>query len=313
MPNAQSPPHNTIIGSSSATKAYALLTFTALVWAGNAVASKWAVGQVSPLALTSLRWLVACIALIPFAGRQVAREWRLALPNWRRILLMGCCGYTAFNALFYAAGAYTSAANIALIQGAIPVVVLICSFLVYRTPVSLMQALGVLVTLMGVVIAATHGDVAVLRTMAFNTGDVFMLVACVFYAGYTVALRERPAVSGITFFTAMALVAFLTSLPLAALEWANGRLLWPSPTGWVIVVFVGLGPSLVSQLWYMRGVELIGPNRAGVFVNLLPVFGALLAVVLVGEPFRPYNAIALALVLGGIFIAERLGRLKKTT
>lgn len=293
--------------TASANVAYALLTFTALIWAGNAVAGKWAVGQVSPFALTSLRWLVACIALVPLASRPVSREWRLLLPRWRFVVMMGACGYTAFNALFYVAGTHTSATNLAMIQGAIPVIVLLCSFLAYRTPVRPMQAVGVLVTLLGVAVAATHGDWEILRTLAFNRGDLFMFVACLFYAGYTVALRARPAVSGLTFFTAMAVAAFLTSLPLAAAEWISGHLVWPTREGWAIVVYVGLGPSLVSQLCFLRGVEMIGPNRAGVFVNLLPVFGALLAVVLVGEPFRLDNAAALVLVLGGIFIAERLG------
>ena len=305
-PSASTPRSET--GPRSVTSAYALLTFTALIWAGNAVAGKWAVGQVSPFALTSLRWLVACAALVPLAGRQFAREWRLLLPSWRRILLMGSCGYTAFNALFYVAGSYTSAINLALFQGAIPVVVLALSFLVYRIPVGLIQGVGVLVTLLGVALAATHGDLEVLRTLAFNRGDLFMLVACLLYAGYTVGLRSRPAVSGLTFFTALAVAALLTSLPLLAFEGMTGRLIWPTREGWAIVVFVGLGPSLISQLFFMRGVELIGPNRAGVFVNLVPIFGAFLAVVLVGEPFRLDNAVALALVLSGILIAERLGR-----
>lgn len=294
-------------GIGSANRAYALLTFTALIWAGNAVAGKWAVGEVSPLALTSLRWLIACIALVPLASCPVSREWRLLLPRWRFVVLMGACGYTAFNALFYVAGTHTSATNLAMIQGAIPVIVLLCSFLVYRTPVTPMQAVGVLVTLLGVAVAATHGNWDILLTLAFNRGDLFMLVACLFYAGLTVALRARPAVSGLTFFAAMAVAAFLTSLPLLAAEWISGHLVWPTREGWAIVVYVGLGPSLVSQLCFIRGVEMIGPNRAGVFVNLLPVFGALLAVLLVGESFRLDNAAALALVLGGIFIAERFG------
>jgi drug/metabolite transporter (DMT)-like permease len=292
----------------SATRAYVLLTLTALIWAGNAVAGKWAAGEVSPLMLTTLRWVVACAVLVPLAGRGVAREWRLLLPSWRRTLLMGACGYTIFNALFYLAGTFTTATNLALFQGAIPVLVLTASFVLYRIRVGPIQILGVMITLLGVAVAATHGDLAVLRSLDFNRGDLFMLAACLFYAGYTVALRNRPPVSGLTFFAAMAGAALLTSLPLLAIEWAVGRVIWPSGRGWLIVVFVGLGPSLLSQLLFMRGVELIGPNRAGVFVNLVPVFGALLAVVLVGEPFRIDSAVALALVLGGIFVAERLGR-----
>ncbi len=308
MAHARSEPETVGVDAVSATSAYALLTFTMLVWAGNAVASKLAVGQVSPFALTSLRWLVACAVLAPLSGRRIAHEWRLLTPNWRRILLAGSCGFTAFNALFYAAGGYTTAANIALIQGAIPILVLVCSLLAHRTPIGPSQIVGVLVTLLGVVMAVTHGDPRVLRTLDLNMGDLLMLVASLFYAGYTVALRTRPAVSATTFFAAMALVAFVTSLPLSAIEWASGRWIWPTSEGWLIILYVGLGPSLVSQLTYMKGVQLIGPNRAGMFINLLPAFGACMAVVLVGEPFRSSDGVALALVVGGILVAERLGR-----
>lgn len=299
--------------AASAKAAYPLLTFTALLWAGNAVASKWAVGEVSPQALTCLRWVVVCVVLGLIARRQVSQDWRALAPRWLRVLLMGAGGYTLFNSLFYAAGIHTSAMNITLFQGSIPVLVVLLNYAIHRTQVSVAQVVGVVVTLIGTGVAATHGDWGVLRTLAFNRGDVFMLVACLFYAGYTVALPSRPNVSGLAFFAGLAVAALLTSLPLMAAEWFAGRLLWPTAKGWAIVVFVALGPSLASQLAFMRGVELIGPNRAGVFVNLVPIFGAGLAVLLVGEPFRTNDALALALVLGGIFIAERLGRRKPAT
>jgi drug/metabolite transporter (DMT)-like permease len=134
---------------------------------------------------------------------------------------------------------------------------------------------------------------------------VWMIVACVAYAIYTVALRRRPAVPGLVFFSAMAAVAFLLSLPLLAAEIVAGDVVWPDAQGFAILAYVTLFPSLLSQLFFMRGVELIGPGRAGLFVNLVPVFGAILAVGLLGEPFRPYHALGLALVLGGIWLAER--------
>ncbi len=109
----------------------------------------------------------------------------------------------------------------------------------------------------------------------------------------------------------MALSALVTSLPPLAAEWALGHTIWPTPKGWAIVLFVALGPSLVAQLAFLRGVELIGPNRAGLFVNLVPIFGAGLAILLVGEPVRWHDALALALVIGGIAIAERLGRRRR--
>lgn len=289
----------------AASAAYPLLVGTALLWAGNAVAGRWAPGEVSPQVLTCLRWAIACLVLLVIARRRFLAEWRVLVPYWPRVLAMGACGYTAYASLFYAAGTYTSAVNMALFQGAIPVLVILMNRAVRGTPVRAAQGLGVLVTLLGAGVAATHGDWGVLTTLDLNRGDVLMLSACVFYAGYTVGLPARPPVSGLTFFTAMAGAALLTSLPPLAVEAAAGHLVWPSATGWVIVAFVALGPTLAAQLAFMRGVELIGPNRAGLFVNLVPVFGALLAVLLVGEPFGRNDALALALVLAGIAIAER--------
>ncbi|WP_342105145.1 DMT family transporter [Methylobacterium sp. SI9] len=291
---------------SSAAPAYGLLTLTALLWAGNAVTSRWAPGHISPQVITTLRWAVACTALMPFAGHKLVAEWPLLRPHWLRILLMGGLGYTAFNCLFYAAGAYTGAINLALFQGAIPVLVIVMNRVAYRIPVTAGQMAGVVLTLIGAGLAATHGDLAVLTHLAFNRGDVLVFGACLLYAGYTIFLPTRPKVSGLAFFAAMAVAAFVTSLPPLAVEWAAGHAVWPGPEGWAMVLFVGLGPSLLSQLFFMRGVELIGPNRAGLFVNLVPIFGAILAVLLVGEPFGATEGIALALVLGGIACAERL-------
>ncbi|WP_430912692.1 DMT family transporter [Methylobacterium sp. sgz302541] len=289
----------------AASTAYPLLVGTALLWAGNTVAGRWAPGEVSPQVLTCLRWAIACVVLLVIARRRFLAERRVLAPYWLRVLLMGACGYTIYASLFYAAGAYTSAVNLALFQGAIPVLVILMNVAVRGTPVRLAQGIGVVVTLLGAAVAATHGDWTVAATMNFNRGDLLMLTACIFYAGYTVGLPARPPVSGVTFFTAMAAAAFLTSLPPLAVEYAAGHLIWPTPKGWAIVAFVALGPTLAAQLSFMRGVELIGPNRAGLFVNLVPVFGALLAVALVGESFGRPDAVALLLVLCGIAIAER--------
>ncbi|MFY9289795.1 MAG: DMT family transporter [Methylorubrum rhodinum] len=293
----------------STATAYAILTLTALLWAGNAVAGKWAVGEVSPQALTTLRWAFAFALLAVIARRQVAAEWPRLAARWRYVLVMGASGYTVFASLFYAAGAHTTALNVALLQGAVPIFVMLLNFFARGTGVRGGQVVGAAVTLAGVAVASSHGDLGALLRLTFNLGDGLMLAACLVYAGYTVALPSRPKVSGLAFFTGLALAALLSSLPPLAAEWAAGRLIWPSlAVGWPLVAFVALGPSLLAQLSYIRGVELIGPNRAGLFVNLVPVFGAGLAVMLAGEPFDAFDGLALALVLGGILIAETAGR-----
>ena len=169
-----------------------------------------------------------------------------------------------------------------------------------------LQALGAVITMLGVAAIAAEGDPARLVVLAFNSGDVMMVVAAVLYAGYTVGLRQRPNVSGLSMLAAMAVAAFITSIPLMIWEIVSGRLRladrggnsWRSPS-W------RSAPRSPRRSSYMRGVELIGPGRAGVFVNLVPVFGAIMAVALLGEPFAAYHVVALILVVGGIAIAQR--------
>ncbi|HEV2604341.1 MAG TPA: DMT family transporter [Microvirga sp.] len=284
---------------------YLLLTLTTLMWAGNAIASRLAVGEISPMALTTLRWVIAAVLMGFVARRDVAAAWPQLRARWRFIVWMGALGFTGFNALFYAAAHHTTAVNITIIQGAIPVLVLLGALAVFGTRIRGLQLVGMAVTLLGVAIVATKGDIGTLLALAFNIGDVWMLIACALYAAYTLGLRNRPQVPGLAFFALMAGVAFLTSLPLLGYEIATGQVQWPTLQGLLITLYVGLFPSLLSQIFFMRGVELIGPGRAGIFVNLVPVFGALLAVVLLGEPFHVYHALALALVLGGIWLAEQ--------
>lgn len=286
-------------------QAYLLLTLTTLSWGGNAVAGRLAVGGISPMALTALRWAFVIAILLVVARRQVVAEWPTLKASWRSILAMGTLGFTGFNALFYVAAHYTTAVNLTIIQGGIPVIVLIGAFAFFGTRITLLQVVGMVFTLLGVATVAAKGDPATLLTLGFNPGDLLMLIACLFYGGYTLALRNRPKVSGLVFFSAMAGVAFLTSLPLLVFEVVTGTVQWPTGTTWLILLYVSLLPSLISQIFFMRGVELIGPGRAGLFVNLVPVFGAMLAVLILGEPFHLYHAAALVLVLGGIWLAER--------
>lgn len=284
-----------------------MLLLTTLIWGTNAVAARLAVGQVSPMMLTTARWSVACLALWLVARRQVAAHWPVLRPRWRYLALMGACGYTAFNALFYTAAHRTTAVNLTIIQGVIPVLVLLGSALFFRLKVSRLQMAGVAITLAGVAMVAARGQWAVLWALDFNVGDVGILIASVLYAGYTLGLRDRPAVPPLVFFAAIAGAAALASLPLLAGEVLAGQFFWPSALGWAVIVYVGLLPSFVSQITFMRAVEVIGPARASVFLNLNPVFGPLMAVLLLSEPLHWYHMAALAMVLGGIWVAERLG------
>ncbi|NIK46424.1 DMT family transporter [Variibacter gotjawalensis] len=296
----------TIENRATARRAYLLCAIAAASWGGNAVCGRLAVGEISPMVLTSLRWLfvLACFGL--FTPKQTFGEWRAIAPHWRFGLIMGFIGYTAFAASLYVGGHYTTAVNLALLQGSIPIFVFIGAFLLYGTRMDAVAIFGVLLTVIGVVIVTSKADLAILLGLRFNFGDVLIVAASACYAAYTLFLRKRPPLSPQAMFALLAFGAFVSSLPLVAIEIALGKAQWPF--SWLalgITLFVGLFPSFVAQRSFIRGVELIGPGRAGLFVNLVPVFGALFSVAILGEAFGLYHAIALMLVVGGILIAER--------
>ncbi|HJU31836.1 MAG TPA: DMT family transporter [Hyphomicrobiaceae bacterium] len=282
-----------------------LLALAAVFWAGNTVAGRLAVGQISAFELVFLRWLLVLALLWPLYGRQVRAHWRELRPRLMGIVVLGTLGFTGFNAFYYVAAHYTSAINIGILQGSIPIFVLAGAFLVHGTRASLLQLAGVLVTAAGVLVVATSGAPFSILDIELNKGDLAMLVACALQAGYTVALHDRPNMPAAAFFTLLALIAAVTSLPLVALEAVTSGLKMPTLEGLLIAAWVGVFPSFLSQIFFLRGVDLIGPGRAGVFINLVPVFSAVLAVTLINEPFAPYHALALALVIGGIWLAQR--------
>jgi drug/metabolite transporter (DMT)-like permease len=285
--------------------AYLLLAFTALCWGANAVFGRLAVGEVSPMALVTWRWLGALGLLAVFAHAQLRRDWPAIRRRLPFVSAMGALGFTVFNALFYVAAHSTTAVNIGIIQGSIPVFVLVGAFAAWRTRVTALQVAGVLVTSLGVAIVAAGGELARFAALALNLGDLLMILACLLYAGYTLGLSRRPPVSPLSLFMAMAGVAFVTSLPLALAEAALGQFQWPTPAGWLIIALVALFPSFLAQIAFIQGVSLIGPGRAGVFVNLVPVFASILALLVLKEPFQPFHAVALGLVLGGIWLSEQ--------
>jgi drug/metabolite transporter (DMT)-like permease len=282
-----------------------LLTLAATLWAGNTVAARLAIDEISPFMLTTLRWVAVAAVLWPIYGREIRKHWSQIGPRLPTIVMLAVLGMTGFNALYYVAAHYTSAVNMGILQGSMPIFVLAGAYVAHGTRASLVQCVGVLITALGVVVVATRGAPQSVLEADFNTGDLFMLAACLLYSVYTVALRNRPSMPATAFFALLALIAALTSLPLVVLEALVSGFKVPTANGLLVTAWVALFPSFLSQIFYLRGVDLIGPGRAGVYVNLVPVFAAVLAVTLIAEPFAPFHAVALILVIGGIWLAQR--------
>lgn len=285
-----------------------LLTLTMLMWAGNAIAGQLARGEITPVQHVAMRWGFITAILWPLYGGRVLASFEAVRPKLGRVAAMALLGFTAFNILYYIASANTTAVNVGILQGSVPMWVFLLAFALHRTPVTPLQVAGVLIALVGVTVVATRGAPWLVFGIAFNFGDVVMLIACASYAGYAVLLQGRPAIPGSVFFTLMAPIAFVTSLPPLIWESLVRAPAWPTAEGWLITFVVALFPGIVAQQFFMRGVDLIGPGRAGVFTNLVPVFAAVLAVALLGETFAWFHGLALALVLGGIALVQLAGR-----
>jgi drug/metabolite transporter (DMT)-like permease len=292
--------------------AYAFLVFTALFWGGNAVAGKLAVGHISPMTLTAVRWTMAFFIILAIGYPHVRKEWVQLRRYLPLLFAYGMTGFAAFNIALYSALNHTSAINVTIEQSGMPMFIFLANFLLFRTGVTAAQIVGFVLSLIGVAVTASNGDLTRLAELDINRGDAIMLLAILFYGGYTVALRYKPNLSWQTLMTVMSFSAMLTALPFAWWEQTYGGGFMPDEKGFAIAAYTAIFPALLAQVYYIRGVELIGSNRAGLFINLVPVFGTLLAIAILGEQFHAYHAIALVLVISGIWMSERKAEKQKS-
>ncbi|MEZ5565454.1 MAG: DMT family transporter [Gammaproteobacteria bacterium] len=283
--------------------AYALLSFTALFWAGNAIVARGARDLVPPVALTFWRWSFALLLLLPFAWRHLKADWPLLIQSWRMLLLLGVLGIGAFNTLLYSGLQTTTALNAMLLQAAQPALILVVGALLLQDRVSVRQIVGVVVSLTGVLVILARGDLHLLLGIHINTGDAIIGVAVLIWSIYSVYLRRRPKVHPLSFMAATLIVGVVFILPLYVWEVYSGRLIVPQTASWLAIAYVSVFPSLVAYLFFNRGVELVGAAATGQFMNVMPVIGAVLSVLFLGEAFRLFHLTGMLLVGVGILIA----------
>jgi len=284
--------------------AYLLLTLTMMMWAGHASVSRLAVGEISPASLTFLRWFVVAGIMYGLCRQGLREHWPVLKPRMFYLALMGALGYTSYNILLYWSAHSTTAINISIINGAMPALIFIFALVFFGQRVSALQWIGMLVSMAGVILTGAKGDLQHLLELRINHGDLLILIAAILYSGYSVLLRKRPIVPSLVFFAAMTPAALVSSFIPLAIEIAAGDFYWPSTKGWLLLLYVAIFPSLLSQVFFIRSVELIGAGRAGLFTNLVPLFGAGFAMLILGEELALYHIVALVLVLGGILLAE---------
>ena len=284
---------------------YLLLTVAAIIWSGNAIAGKLAVGHISPALLTSLRWFVAVLVVLPFAMPHLKKDLAQIKIHLLFLFLLGSVGFAIFNNIMYLALNHTSAINVGIIQGAMPLIVFILNFTIFRIKTGILQLIGFSFTLLGIIITITGGNLFELINQTINFGDFIMLFAIIAYGGYSVALRNKPDIHWLSFICVLSISAFFTSNLFTMLEYQQGNTILPDGQAMLVVLFIAIFPSLISQTFWARGLELIGSNRGGVFINFTPIFGSIFSILLLGEDFKSYHALSLILVVGGVTLAQR--------
>jgi drug/metabolite transporter (DMT)-like permease len=289
----------------TASTAYTLLVLTALFWAGNWVIARGIQGHMSPIAMAFWRWLIALIILMPFVAQPIAREWRNVLRAWKIIVPLGVLGVGAFNTLTYTGLKYTAATNGVLLNSVIPILVIAINVAFLREPLRAPQAVGVVTSLAGVLIIVARGDADLLLHLKLNPGDLWVLAAMLVWAIYTVLLRWRPRELSSTAFTgSLILIGVLFLLPVFAWDYEVGSRTQWGPLTFSAVAYFAIFPSVLAYFFWNAAVARVGGERASTFLHLMPLFGAVLSAVFLGEGLLWYHYAGALLIFSGIFIAS---------
>jgi len=298
------------------THPYVLMVIAPLMWGGNTIAGKLAVGNIEPATQTIIRFTLAFLLVLPLAWPHLRRDWPRIRAGFWWLMLYGALGFSAFNVLMFEAQKYTTSINVSIEQAAIPVLVMAANFTFFGVRARPLQIVGVGLTIWGIVLVATHGNPMRILDLSVNIGDILVLLAAALYAFYSLTLKYRPDIHwlsflAVTFFGAALSAVFYQASFGGGIDAMLSGLPLVTPTGWGIVVFAAIFPSIVSQLCYAMGVSRIGPNRASLFINLVPVFGTIGSIVIIGETPQLFHFTASGFVIAGIVLAEWSARRKE--
>lgn len=286
---------------------YLLLSLTSLFWAGNIVLGRFVAGQVPPMTLSCIRWSGSFLLLLPFAWPHLKRDWPLLMRSLPLMMVLSATGFAANNALSYAGLQYTEALNALLIQSSGPLFVAMWALILFGVRLTRGQTLGITLSLLGVLTIILRGDLTALASIKFNIGDLMFAGALLVFGLYSALMPKRPAVHLLSLITFTTGCGALLLLPFLLWEVSIGYTLKPDLLTAATLVYVVIFPSLLAYLFFNRGIALIGPNRAAPYFHLVPVFGSVMAIALLGEKLRLFHIVGYVLVLGGIALASRQG------
>jgi drug/metabolite transporter (DMT)-like permease len=285
---------------------FLLLTLTTLFWSGNFVIGRAMKNSIPPIGLAFWRWALALVILIPFSIPHLREQWLILKLNWRWLTVFGVLGVSCFNTFVYIGLHSTTATNALIINSVIPVLIVLLSRLLAATPVSGRQAIGITISLCGVLTIISRANPDVILALKINSGDVWILLAVISWAFYTFLLRHRPAgLHPLSFLTSIVAIGLMPLSILYAWELSQGGRFELNPANITSILYVALFPSVLAFIFWNQSVREVGPNKAGLFLYLMPVFGAILSAVFLGESIRSFHLVGMALIFYGIHLTTR--------
>jgi drug/metabolite transporter (DMT)-like permease len=287
---------------------YLLLSLASLFWAGNIVLARHVAGHVPPMTLSCVRWIGACLMLLPFAWPHLKQDWPVLRARLPLMIALSATGFAFNNALSYWAMQFTQALNALLIQSSGPLFVALWSLILFGVRLTWGQLAGIALSLVGVLTIILRGDFAAFASIKPNLGDVMFAAALVAFGLYSALMPRRPVIHQLSLICFTMACGALLLLPLSAWEYANGTTLKFDAITMITLAYVVIFASTLAYLFFNRGVALIGPNRAAPFLYLVPVFGSVMAILLLGEEPRLFHLAGYLMVFAGVVIASRTTR-----
>jgi len=282
---------------------YLLLTLTTLFWSGNMVVGRAIRDDVPPLSLAFWRWAIALALTLPLALPHLRSQWPLLKKGWRPVVALGLLGVGGYNTLAYIGLQYTAATNAVLLNSFIPIATIALSWAFLKKHLQGIEWLGVLISLIGVTTIVARGELATLAGLTLNIGDLWMLLAVIVWAFYTIGLRWRPVgVHPMLMLAAFTTVGLLALAPAYAWEIAQGRVIHLTPPALAAIAYTGVLPGFLGYIFYNHAVGEVGASKASLFIHLMPVFGTLLSAIFLDEIPQAYHLIGIALIFSGIYL-----------
>ena len=285
---------------------YVLLTLAPFFWSCNVIVGRGLSPEVPAFAMTFYRWLFAAAMLAPFALPLVRKDLPIVRRHWKSLLSLGVIGIGVHNALAYLGLRYTTAVNGVILNSFIPVMIVALSWALLRERLATLQVAGISISLAGVLTILSGGSLATLLMFRLNAGDLLFILSMAMWSIYTIALRFRPrGMHFLSFLFVIVCIGDVAVIPLYAIETALGYPMHWSTSTVATIAAVAFFSSILSYIFWNRGVEQVGANVAGLFVHLMPVFGVMLAWLVLDERLGLYHVAGIALILCGIYVTSR--------